>query len=102
MPRTKLFAAALLVAAAHAQPSYPSLPSETPARFSRPADSFDYTRREVMIPMRDGVKLHTVILVPKGARRAPILMTRTPYNANAQTSNADSPHMGPALQGYDN
>ncbi|HLJ46357.1 MAG TPA: CocE/NonD family hydrolase [Bryobacteraceae bacterium] len=102
MPRTKLFAAALLVAAAHAQPSYPSLPSETPARFSRPADSFDYTRREVMIPMRDGVKLHTVILVPKGARRAPILLTRTPYNANELTTHEHSSHLGPTLWGYDN
>ncbi len=36
-----------------------------------------------MIPMRDGVKLHTVILVPKGAKGAPILLTRTPYNATA-------------------
>jgi predicted acyl esterase len=35
-----------------------------------------------MIPMRDGVKLHTVILVPKGAHGAPILLTRTPYDAN--------------------
>jgi predicted acyl esterase len=34
-----------------------------------------------MIPMRDGVKLHTVILVPKGAKGAPILLTRTPYDA---------------------
>jgi len=31
-----------------------------------------------MIAMRDGVKLHTVILVPKGAHNAPILLTRTP------------------------
>jgi uncharacterized protein len=36
-----------------------------------------------MIPMRDGVKLHTVILVPKGAKHAPILLTRTPYSAKA-------------------
>ena len=35
-----------------------------------------------MIPMRDGVKLHTVILVPKGAKGAPILLTRTPYDAD--------------------
>ena len=32
--------------------------------------------------MRDGVKLHTVILVPKGAKGAPILLTRTPYDAD--------------------
>ena len=47
-----------------------------------------------MIPMRDGVKLHTVILVPKGAKRAPILLTRTPYNANELTSHAHSAHLG--------
>ena len=34
-----------------------------------------------MIPMRDGVKLYTVIAIPKGARNAPIVLTRTPYNA---------------------
>ena len=31
--------------------------------------------------MRDGVKLYTVIVIPKGATHAPILLTRTPYNA---------------------
>ena len=46
-------------------------------------DGFDYVKRDVMIPMRDGVKLHTVVIVPKGARRAPILLTRTPYDATA-------------------
>jgi predicted acyl esterase len=55
-----------------------------------------------MIPMRDGAKLHTVILVPKGAKGAPILLTRTPYNADGLTGHADSPHLGPILQGYDN
>ncbi len=51
-----------------------------------------------MIPMRDGVKLHTVILVPKGAKKAPILLTRTPYSADKLTSHADSAHLGPVLQ----
>ena len=55
-----------------------------------------------MIPMRDGVKLHTVILVPKGARNAPILLTRTPYNADELTSHADSSDLGSILTGYDN
>jgi uncharacterized protein len=80
----------------------PSLPSETPTRFEAVTDSFDYLHRDVMIPMRDGVKLHTVILVPRGATRAPILLTRTPYNATALTSHAASAHLGPILQGYDN
>ncbi len=55
-----------------------------------------------MIPMRDGVKLHTVILVPKGAKRAPILLTRTPYNATELTSHAASGTLAAVLQGYDN
>jgi len=58
--------------------SYPNYPSETPSTFSTVQDAWDYARREVMIPMRDGVRLHTVVLVPKGAKNAPILLTRTP------------------------
>src|SRR5258708_17267146 len=80
----------------------PALPSETPAQLKPATDSFDYTRREVMIPMRDGVKLHTVILVPKGAKNAPILLTRTPYNASDLTTRSNSSHLGPSLYGYDN
>jgi len=57
---------------------YPALPSETPATFEPVTDTFDYLKRDVMIPMRDGVRLHTVILVHKGARGAPILLTCTP------------------------
>ena len=82
--------------------TYPALPSETPPTLARAPDGFDYVKRDVMIPMRDGVKLHTVILVPTGAKGAPILLTRTPYNATALTSNAQSAHLGPSLWGYDN
>jgi putative CocE/NonD family hydrolase len=85
--------------------TYPDLPSEIPAQLVPSTDGFDYARREVMIPMRDGVKLHTVILVPKGATsaaKAPILLTRTPYDADDMTSHETSSHLGPSLQGYDN
>jgi uncharacterized protein len=81
---------------------YPGLPSETPATLEAPTAGFDYLRREVMIPMRDGIKLHTVILVPKGAKGAPILLTRTPYDADELTTHESSAHLGPSLQGYDN
>ena len=82
--------------------TYPALPSETPTQFTLATTGFDYTRREVMIAMRDGVKLFTVILVPKGAKGAPMLLTRTPYNATELTSRGHSGHLGPILQGYDN
>ena len=102
-----VFAAAPAFVAAQA-PQYPNYPSETPAQFTQPTSTFDYERRDVMIPMRDGVSLHTVILLPKalveahGAKHAAILLTRTPYDATALTSHADSTHLGPILEGYDN
>jgi putative CocE/NonD family hydrolase len=83
-------------------PPNPSQQNETPATFRPVTDSFDYVKRDVMVAMRDGVRLHTVILVPKGARGAPILLTRTPYDADALTSHAQSTHLGPILNGYDN
>jgi len=99
-----LFTPLLLALSSPAQtpPQYPAYPSETPSTFTPVTSSFDYVRRDVMIPMRDGIKLHTVILVPKGAHSAPILLTRTPYNATELTSHSDSSHLGPILQGYDN
>jgi len=41
-------------------------------------DTFD--KQQVMIPMRDGIRLNTEIYVPKGGQgQLPILLTRTPY-----------------------
>jgi hypothetical protein len=80
----------------------PAGQTEMPAVLHPSTDGFDYVRRDTMIPMRDGVKLHTVILVPKGASRAPMLLTRTPYNANDLTTHAQSAHLGVILTGYDN
>src|SRR5262245_34983835 len=82
--------------------AYSDLPTEIPAKFEPTNDGFDYVRREVMISMRDGVKLNTIILVPKGAKGAPILLTRTPYDAKRLTSHAESAHLAPSIDGYDN
>jgi predicted acyl esterase len=82
--------------------TYEELPSETPATFEPVTGAFDHVRREAMIPMRDGVKLFTVILVPKGAADEPILLTRTPYDADGLTRHKKSAHLGPVLSGYDN
>ena len=97
-----LFATLAAAQSAAPEPKYPDFPSETPAKFAPVTTSFDFVKRDVMIPMRDGVKLHTVIVIPKGARRAPILLTRTPYNATGMVTHADSSHLGPILEGYDN
>jgi putative CocE/NonD family hydrolase len=83
-------------------PQYPALPSETPAEFSAPTAGFNYTKRSVMIPMRDGTRLNTIIIVPKGAQNAAILLTRTPYDASSLTSHAESSDLESILTGYDN
>jgi uncharacterized protein len=77
------------------------LPNETPAKFTPHVDSFDYIEREVMIPMRDGVKLETVILIPRGVQRAPILLTRTPYGASARIEHHASAHIAAVIDSTD-
>ncbi len=50
------------------------------AQPSAPAEKPPFTYQEVMIPMRDGVHLETVILTPVDQKDPlPILLTRTPY-----------------------
>ena len=67
--------------------------SDIPPSFTMPKTDFNYTKRVEMVPMRDGVKLYTVIVIPKSAKHAPILLTRTPYNAAGRTSRNESPYM---------
>jgi putative CocE/NonD family hydrolase len=65
----------------------------------------EYARSEAMIPVRDGVKLHVVILRPVGSEMSgealPFLMERTPYGAGGATSisvNRSKPEL--AASGY--
>jgi uncharacterized protein len=78
------------------------LPSEIPGTFTPHVATFDYTEREVMIPMRDGVRLKTVILLPRGAHAAPILLTRTPYDATDRLGKkASTAHIAALLDSSD-
>ena len=92
-PRVLLFVAACVAflsngAVAQTLPMTPDIP----AKFVAPTDRHDYVKREAMIPMRDGVKLFTVMIVPKGVQDAPILLTRTPYNAKRNAERTSSPY----------
>jgi putative CocE/NonD family hydrolase len=96
--RTGLLAAAALTAFAtagslQAWAQTPALTPDIDGKYVAPKVGYDYDKRVVMIPMRDGTKLYTVIVVPKGAKNAPILLTRTPYNAAKRTARNDSPSM---------
>ncbi len=65
----------------------------------------NYTKREVLIPMRDGVKLFTSIYEPKNAaQKYPIMFDRTPYTVAPYGEGKFKPLLGPnelfAGEGY--
>ncbi len=65
----------------------------------RIADRYDV--RDVMIPMRDGVRLNTKIFVPRDARSPlPFLMNRTPYGVSGKASTLDGSYRELAEDGY--
>ena len=99
--------ATLAAASLHAAPT-PPLATDIPKQFVAPNTRYDYERRDVMIPMRDGVRLHTVIMLPKSvlpknalpnsallkdAQHAPIMLTRTPYSASKRAERSVSPYL---------
>lgn len=70
-PRSPRLAAALVAALLLPIPAWAQSGSATP----------DYRKQEVMIPMRDGIRLHTTIYTPVESGEAlPFILQRTPYS----------------------
>src|ERR1044072_4777401 len=94
----------VLFGIATAAPARDAAPlNDIPKELKAPPVERDYTRRIEMIPMRDGVKLNTIILIPKDAQKssnkgAPILLTRTPYNAAERAKRSVSRSLLSTLQ----
>jgi putative CocE/NonD family hydrolase len=65
-------------------------------------DKITYTKQEVMIPMRDGVKLYTVIYTPQNVSSpVPILIQRTPYGSEGFSNPLNSSYLKDmATDGY--
>ena len=86
IPETKITLKFTLDAAGHGATVVAS--TEPEAVFKRTGDAVhhvfhDYQRTEFMIPMRDGIKLHTVILKPADIPTSlPFLIQRTPYGCD--------------------
>lgn len=58
--------------------------------FTSEAKSYNYYQRSVMIPMRDGVELYTLILSPEDScEKHPIIIERTPYGAGGYNYTED-------------
>jgi uncharacterized protein len=111
IPAAVRYGLLFVLCAAHAQDSkdglrqgpQPALTTEVSGHFEYQEQTFDFIRRDEQIPMRDGATLHTVILIPKSAQKAGILLTRTPFDANRIARGKSSAHLAGVLQdGIDN
>ena len=72
---------------------------------ARPIDhGLRYSRTEAMVPMRDDVKLHIVVVRPQGSENSgvplPILLSRTPYGANGSNHSIHESKPELAASGY--
>ncbi|MEP6484612.1 MAG: CocE/NonD family hydrolase [Rudaea sp.] len=83
-----------------AQPVTPMTP-DVVASYDTIRPDADYVKRVVMIPMRDKVKLYTVIVMKKGTSHAPILLSRTPYDAKDSTERTKSQSITEILPAMD-
>lgn len=84
----KLLFTSLLLAATPllAQATIDPMMNDKVAKYDWVRPQADFVRRVVMVPMRDGTKLLTVIVFRKGTTGGPMLLSRTPYDADKATS----------------
>jgi hypothetical protein len=91
---------ASLAFAALCLPGQPALRAQNAAA-ARPSAADNFDRSEVMIPTRDGVRLHTLIFAPKGQTGdLPIILTRTPYGIAGASRSLGSSYAELAQDGY--
>ncbi|HMA41419.1 MAG TPA: CocE/NonD family hydrolase, partial [Gemmatimonadales bacterium] len=75
-----------------------TIPAVPVAQAQQPASDSTFVTTDTMIPMRDGVRLHTIIVAPRDTQPLPMLMERTPYGAAGPA--AGVPHAA-AMLGLD-
>ena len=94
---------ALTAAAAHAQnpPRVTPMTPDVMDKYEQTLPSADFIRREAMVPMRDGIKLYTVVVMKKGTAQAPILLSRSPYSAHKSTHRVASQRIVDILEVMD-
>ncbi|MEA3067475.1 MAG: uncharacterized protein QOK41_882, partial [Sphingomonadales bacterium] len=79
-----------LLALAAAPPPVTPMTPDVVAKYDPVLPEADYIKRVVMVPMRDGTKLYTVIVMKKGTSGGPILLSRTPYDAKGSADRTAS------------
>jgi uncharacterized protein len=99
-----VLSALLAAAAAATTPAVPDVTPMTPdvvASYDEARPQADYVKRVVMVPMRDGVKLYTVVVMKKGTSGGPILLSRTPYDAKDTSARSKSQSITEILPAMD-
>ena len=101
MLKNILLAAAVILSAHHLTPTQQPLPPDDLAKYIRE----HYTKTEVMVPMRDGVKLFTAVYTPRDTtQKYPVLLTRTPFSVSPYGGDKFPRTLGPdklfAQEGY--
>jgi uncharacterized protein len=91
----------MVAAPAVAQTQITPMTPDTVATYEKTRPEADFIKRVAMIPMRDGVKLYTVIVMKKGTKDGPILLTRTPYDAKGNAARVPSQKITEILQVMD-
>src|ERR1041384_1570494 len=73
----------------------------TAARAQTPPGAEVFEQSDVMIPMRDGVKLHTKLFIPKNqTTNLPFILTRTPFGIAGAAGNFATSYAELAEDGY--
>src|SRR6478736_10428778 len=92
-----------LLALAAAPPPAPVTPMtpDVVAKYDPVLPEADYVKRVAMVPMRDGTKLYTVIVMKKGTQNGPILLSRSPYDAHGSTHRVASQRIVDILEVMD-
>ena len=102
--RSISFVAALIlsiVARAQEPPRVTPMTPDVIDKYEQTLPSADFIRRDAMVPMRDGTKLYTVMVMKKGAAKGPILLSRTPYDAHHSTHRVESQRFADILEVMD-
>ncbi len=94
-------ASASALAAQQAPPAVTPMTPDVITDYDSVRPEADYIKRVAMIPMRDGVKLYTVIVMKKGTSHGPILLSRTPYDAKHETARTASQSITEILAAMD-
>jgi putative CocE/NonD family hydrolase len=94
-------ASATLAVTPQAIPEITPMTPDVVSNYEQVRPEADFIKRVAMIPMRDGVKLYTVIVMKKGTVKGPILLSRTPYDAKGSTARAKSQSITEILPAMD-